>query len=70
MKLLSSLFAACLVATSIRAQISIIPQPASVKQPKDRSKIQHHYVYSNRIRKVGTRNVQLAAFVSDLCALA
>ena len=29
-----SLLAACLVAISIRAQISIIPQPASVKQPK------------------------------------
>jgi hexosaminidase len=33
MKLLS-LLVACLVAISIRAQISIIPQPASVKQPK------------------------------------
>jgi len=31
---LLSLLAACLVAVSVQAQISIIPQPASVKQPK------------------------------------
>ena len=37
MKLLS-LVATCLVAISIQAQISIIPQPASVKQPKTAAK--------------------------------
>ena len=62
MKLLS-LLATCLVAISIQAQISIIPQPASVKQPKIAAKFS--ITPSTQIVLEGGNLENIAGYLND-----
>ena len=62
MKLLS-LLATCLIAISIRAQISIVPQPASVKQPKIAAKFS--ITPSTKIILEGGNLENVAGYLND-----
>jgi len=62
MKLLS-LLAPCLIAISIRAQISIIPQPASVKEPKIAAKFT--ITPTTQIVLEGSNLENVAAYLND-----
>jgi hexosaminidase len=61
MKLLSLL--ACLFAISVRAQISIIPQPASVRQPKIAAKFS--ITSSTQIVLEGSNLENIAGYLND-----
>jgi len=58
-----SLLATCLIATSVRAQVSIIPQPASVKQPKIAAKFS--ITPSTQIVLQGSNLENAANFLND-----
>src|SRR5689334_15444544 len=58
-----SLLATCLVAISIRAQINIIPQPASVKQPKIAAKFS--ITPSTQIVLEGSNLENIAGYLND-----
>src|SRR5690349_9306233 len=62
MKLLS-LLAICLVTLSIRAQVSIIPQPASVKEPKIAGKFS--ITPTTQIVLEGSNLENVAAYIND-----
>ena len=62
MKLLS-LLATCLVVISIRAQVNIIPQPASVKQPKIAAKLS--ITPSTQIVLEGSNLENIAGYLND-----
>ena len=58
-----SLLATCLFAISVRAQISIIPQPTSVKQPKIAAKFS--ITSSTQIVLEGSNLENIAGYLND-----